>query len=58
MDYKKELQRRRHANTEVLQLFSDSARIYESVWYGRHEAGRTLLETVMQNQERLRNSAV
>ena len=52
-DYAQELERRGHARPEVLETFSQSVAIYESVWYGAHQATQELLDCVVANQERL-----
>jgi hypothetical protein len=56
LDYKRELERRAHELPEVLNIFSQSVMIYESIWYGMHQATRQLLDRVMIYQERLRAS--
>jgi len=53
-DYRHELGRRAHAEPEVLDTFSQSAAIYESIWYGVHDVTREMISRVMTNQERLR----
>ncbi len=55
-DYSRELHRRVHAHPELLDIFSQSVGVYESVWYGLHEATRELLDQVWATQERLRIS--
>ena len=54
LDYQHELQRRVHVQPEILDLFSQNVRIFESVWYGTHEASKELLEDVMANSDRMR----
>jgi hypothetical protein len=56
-DYKDEVGRRAHAEPAVLDTFSQSVAIYETVWYGAHETTPELLERVIANQERLRACA-
>jgi hypothetical protein len=53
-DYKQELERRAHARPGMLDIFSQNTRIYESVWYGAHEANNDLIECLIANQEKLR----
>lgn len=53
-DYRHELGRRAHAEPEVLDTFSQSAALYESIWYGVHEVTREMINQVMENQNRLR----
>lgn len=52
-DYKKELLRHAHEERELLDIFSRSTAIYESIWYGMHEATGELLDQVISDQERL-----
>ena len=52
-DYRQELSRRAHAEPAVLEVFSQSVGIFESVWYGMHETTRERLESILANQERL-----
>jgi hypothetical protein len=54
LDYRRELGLRAHAQPEILETFSGSVTIYESVWYGLHEAKRELFDRIAANQERLR----
>ena len=56
MDYRRELDLRAHAQPEILDNFSGSVTIYESVWYGVHEATRELFDRIAERQERLRPS--
>ncbi len=57
-DYARELARRAHADADPGRLFRESARIYESVWYGTHEAADAALRTAMlRNLEELRHAA-
>jgi hypothetical protein len=56
-DYRDELGRRAHAEPAVLDTFSQSVMIYETVWYGAHETTREMLDRVIANQERLRACA-
>jgi hypothetical protein len=53
-DYKKELERRAHAHPNMLEVFSHSATIYESVWYGTYEPRRELIDHLLANQQKLR----
>ncbi|GAB4341293.1 MAG: hypothetical protein Kow0099_17850 [Candidatus Abyssubacteria bacterium] len=53
-DYKQELERRAHAQPQVLEAFSHSASMYEAVWYGLHEATREMIGVAIRDQETLR----
>jgi hypothetical protein len=57
LDYRRELGLRAHARPEILETFSGSVTMYESVWYGLHEARRELFQRIAANQERLRERA-
>lgn len=52
-DYRRELERRAHAQPGMLDIFSQNTTVYESVWYGMHEANYELIERLMANQEKL-----
>jgi len=52
-DYRQELGRRAHAEPSVLEIFTQSVGIFESVWYGMHEVTQEGLELILANQERL-----
>jgi hypothetical protein len=54
MDYREDLLRRKHAAPELLGAFAESSAIYESIWYGTHEATPELVTIMRQYQERLR----
>ncbi len=56
MDYDQELRRRAASLGEVPALFSRLALIYESVWYGEHEANAAVLNQMHAHQERLRHA--
>ena len=57
-DYAHELGRRMHVHTEALPLFSQSAGIYEAVWYGDHDASpATLRDTLLDNLRALGDDA-
>ncbi|RJP24320.1 MAG: hypothetical protein C4520_04245 [Candidatus Abyssobacteria bacterium SURF_5] len=53
-DYKRELERRAHAYPELIDVFSQSATVYESIWYGDYEARRDLVEYLLANQQKLK----
>lgn len=55
MDYDNELLRRAASIGNVPQLFSRSAFLYETVWYGEHEATLETLQTLNAYQEELRH---
>ncbi|MCX5770497.1 MAG: DUF4129 domain-containing protein [Candidatus Hydrogenedentes bacterium] len=55
-DYRCELGRRIHSAPQLAGVFSASARIYDSVWYGEHETTADLLQAVLQNRERLEHA--
>jgi hypothetical protein len=57
-DYKLELERRRHSKPGMLDIFSQSAAIYESVWYGTHEPKQELIQHLMSNEEKLRTYGI
>ncbi len=56
MDYHQELRRRASSLGEAPALFSRLALIYESVWYGEHEANAAVLTQMHAHQERLRHA--
>ncbi len=56
MDYHQELRRRASSLGEAPALFSRLALIYESVWYGEHEANAAVLNQMHAQQERLRHA--
>lgn len=53
-DYERELLRRSHALPELAQFFSDNVRVFDRVWYGRHEIDDELLRHFRSNVERIR----
>ena len=53
-DYRRELERRAHVHGELAPLFTDSARVYEAVWYGNHAATPEGFQTLQRNTARLR----
>ncbi|MBL7645183.1 MAG: hypothetical protein JNK74_03225 [Candidatus Hydrogenedentes bacterium] len=56
MDYQQELRRRESSLGEAPALFSRLALLYESVWYGEHEANVAMLNQMHDHQERLRHA--
>jgi hypothetical protein len=56
MDYQQELSRRATSLGEAPAQFSRLALLYESVWYGEHEANVTVLNEMHAHQERLRHA--
>jgi len=56
MDYANEMARRAGALGEAPAAFSESALIYESVWYGEHLANAETLNRLHACQERLRHA--
>ena len=56
MDYQLELGRRASSLGEAPALFNRLALIYESVWYGEHEANVAVLTQMHAHQERLRHA--
>lgn len=57
LDYKKELQRRARARSELQQLFSENMSLFESSWYGMHEVNPDILNRFGANQNRIRQLA-
>jgi hypothetical protein len=55
MDYDSELTRRASSIGNAPQLFSRSAFLYESVWYGKHEATSGTVESLFTCQEEMRH---
>jgi hypothetical protein len=53
-DYKRELERRAHANAGILEIFSQNSAIYESVWYGAYEPRHEWIDHLLNNQQKLR----
>ncbi len=53
-DYMLELARRSHEAPELLETFSESARVFESVWYGTHPADRAAVDEILARRQRLR----
>lgn len=56
MDYQNELSRRSSSLGSAPIDFSRIALIYESVWYGEHEANAAVLNQMQAHQERLRHA--
>ncbi len=56
MDYANEVKRRATAAADAPDAFSESALIYESVWYGEHVANADTLNQLHACQERLRHA--
>ena len=54
-DYREELRRRARMLPEPLELFAQNVGIYESTWYGMHEATSVHFDHMMANQEQLRS---
>ncbi len=58
LDYALELRSRALSeDAPVERAFRDSTRVFESVWYGDHEARREHVDFLWRHQERLRNHA-
>ncbi|MCF6287289.1 MAG: hypothetical protein L3K26_19215, partial [Candidatus Hydrogenedentes bacterium] len=55
MDYDHELMRRASSIGDVPRIFSKSAFLYESVWYGEHEATLQTLQAMQACQTELRH---
>jgi hypothetical protein len=55
LDYKMELGRRAYVEPEMLDTFSRSVAIFDSVWYGMHKATGELFDSIVRNQEILRS---
>lgn len=53
-DYERELRRRAHALQNLPAVFGDNIRIFERIWYGRHEASRESVDQFAANVERMR----
>jgi hypothetical protein len=53
-DYQRELGRRGHSLTSLLNVFGDNISVFERIWYGRHESTRDLVEQFAANVERIR----
>ncbi len=53
MDYINELGRRAHKNPEIINLFSDSVRVFDFSWYGMHEVTEPLLNSFINNRDRM-----
>ncbi len=56
-DYRRELERRARAAPHILPAFIESAGIYERTWYGRHPAGGTTVQELIDTLERMRSDA-
>ena len=54
-DYREELRRRTRSTQVPLELFAQNVGIYESTWYGAHEATSAHFDHMMANQEQLRS---
>ena len=55
MDYDLELTRRKASIGTVPQLFSRSALLYESVWYGEHTASEQTLQQLQGFHDEVRH---
>ncbi|HEX7251660.1 MAG TPA: DUF4129 domain-containing protein [Thermoanaerobaculia bacterium] len=53
-DYEREVARRQRARPSVRELFSQSVRTFEAIWYGRHPATLAAVQLLDQNLERIR----
>lgn len=56
-DYQRELQRRSHAEPEVLEAFRQNVALFERSWYGFHEVSEDVLMRFTEGQERIRAHA-
>ena len=53
LDYFRELERRAHAEPELLQVFNHCMRAFENAWYGMHAVGADQIETAFSNHKRI-----
>jgi hypothetical protein len=56
-DYRNELGRRARSRSELQEAFGENVGIFERVWYGLHEVGEGLVETLMSNYHRIKSGA-
>jgi hypothetical protein len=56
-DYERELLRRGHAHPALPALFGENVRVFDRVWYGRHDAGPDLLAHFVDNLEKMKAAA-
>jgi len=53
-EYRLELIRRAHEHVDLQQTFSENIRIFERVWYGKHEATRDVYQNFLNNLDRMK----
>jgi hypothetical protein len=53
-DYEKELNKRFHADTELLELFGENVSVFEQVWYGMYTVSKEILDNFSLNRDRLK----
>ena len=53
LDYHRELVRRAHARSELLDLFQQNLRFFEKTWYGRHAVNRADVGRFQKRHERM-----
>src|SRR5262249_6965086 len=53
-EYLLELVRRAHEHVDLQQTFSENIRMFERVWYGKHEATHDVYQNFLDNVDRMK----